>query len=242
MTSTDSPVTSLVGKLRRLAPLDMEDEQALSSLSFRIGHVRARTCLVREGTMPYDCCLLVEGFASRSKVASDGGRQIVSFHVPGDVLDIQHLFLERADHDVHAISDATIAWTPMSQLRALIMERPAIGMAFWRDALIDASISREWVLNVGRRNAKSRVAHMLCEFVARCNAAGVGTPERMKLPFTQEEIGDATGITTVHVNRMLRALTEDGLIRRDGRFLEIEDWDGFQKLAGFDKGYLHAAA
>jgi CRP-like cAMP-binding protein len=116
--------------------------------------------------------------------SGDGGRQIVSFHVAGDLLDIQHLFLERADHDVQAITDATNLWIPMSGLRALVGLRPAIGSALWRDALVDASIFRKWVLNVGRRDAKTRIAHMLCEFVARSEAAGLGAPQRIQLPFT----------------------------------------------------------
>lgn len=241
MTRID-PADGLIRKLRRLAPLKVEDEKAVSSLSFRTERVGARRYLVREGTVPLTCCLLIQGYAARSKVTRDGGRQIVSFHVAGDILDLQHLFLERADHDVQAITDAEIAWIPMDELRSLIQSRPSIGTAFWRDALIDASIFREWVLNVGRRDAKTRIAHMLCEFVVRSEAAGVGTPERMRLPFTQEEIGDATGLTPVHVNRMLRALEEDGLIDRNGGFLEVKDWQGFRAAAGFSDSYLHAAA
>ena len=202
----------------------------------------ARSCLVRERTYPSECCLLIEGYASRNKLATDGGRQIVSFHIAGDILDLQHLYLGRADHDVQAITAATVLWIPMDELRALIEKRPAIGTALWRDSLIDASIFREWVLNIGRRDGKTRIAHMLCEFIARCEVAGLGAPGRMRLPFTQEEIADATGLTPVHVNRMLKALTEEGLIKRGGGYLEIKDWDRFQRTAGFDKAYLHAAA
>lgn len=192
--------------------------------------------------MPHECCLLIDGFAARSKLTANGGRQIVSFHMVGDILDLQHLFLERADHDVQAITDVRVAWVPMAELRRLVAEHPIIGTAFWRDALIDASIFREWVLNVGRRDAKTRIAHMLCEFIVRCEAVGLGTPERIQVPFTQEEIGDATGLTPVHVNRMLRELSEERLIKRSGRALEILDWNGFRRVAGFDAAYLHAAA
>ena len=242
MTGTDPLLSILIRKMRRLAPIDADDEQAVLALPSRVGRAAASEYLVRDGSTPNECCLLVDGYASRSKLAVDGGRQIVSFHLPGDILDLQHLFLERADHDVQTTTGATIAWIPMADLRSLIARRPTVGTAFWRDALIDASIFREWVLNVGRRDAKTRVAHMLCEFVARSEAAGLGTSQRMRLPFTQEEIADATGLTPVHVNRMLKALTDDGLIRRNGRHLEICDWQGFQRASGFEKAYLHAAA
>lgn len=242
MRAADPPLSTLITKLRRLAPIDDEDERALLALPQRVARVSAREHLVREGTVPHECCLLLDGYASRSKLAADGGRQIVSFHILGDILDLQHLFLERADHDVQAITDATVAWIPMTELRALVATRPRIGTAFWRDALIDASIFREWVLNVGRRDAKTRIAHMLCEFIVRCVAVGLGSPDRMQVPFTQEEIGDATGLTPVHVNRMLRELTEEGLIRRTGRALEVMNWQRFRHVAGFDEAYLHAAA
>jgi CRP-like cAMP-binding protein len=242
MTSADQPFSTLVRKLRLLTPLSPEDEAAVAALPHRVSRISWREYLVREGSKPQECCLLVDGFASRSKLAADGARQIVSFHIPGDILDLQHLFLERADHNIQAVSDATVVWLPMPALRELAEQRPMIGRAFWRDTLIDASIFREWVLNVGRRDAKTRIAHMLCEFIVRCQAAGLGSPERMKLPFTQEEIGDATGLTSVHVNRMLRELDEDGVIRRDGRSIEVQDWDRFRRVADFDQAYLHAAA
>lgn len=242
MTSNDLALSLLVRKLQRLASLESGDQRALLALPHRMGRVGPRRYLVREGTVPGECCLLIDGYAARSKVAADGGRQIVSFHVAGDMLDLQHLFLECADHDVQTITEATIIWVPMADLRSLVSRHPLIATAFWRDSLIDASIFREWVLNVGRRDAKTRIAHMLCEFVVRSQAAGLGTPERLKLPFTQEEIGDATGLTPVHVNRMLRELTDEGLIRITARSLEIRDWDGFRQAAGFEPAYLHAAA
>jgi CRP-like cAMP-binding protein len=117
-----------------------------------------------------------------------------------------------------------------------------VAEALWRDTLIDASIFREWVLNVGRRDAKSRIAHMLCEFLMRCESAGLGSAERFDLPMTQEQIADATGLTSVHVNRMLRALEEDGVIHHRGREIRVGDWALMKRVAGFDSTYLHAAA
>ena len=165
----------------------------------------------------------------------------MSFHLPGDLLDVQNLLLHASDHNVQAISDATLAWIPQDRLRMLTRERPAIADALWRDSLIDASIFREWVLNVGRRDARSRIAHMLCEFAVRREAAGLGSPERFDLPMTQEDIADATGLTPIHVNRMLHSLSADGVIARDKRHVHIVDWNRMRRVADFDAAYLHAA-
>ena len=162
--------------------------------------------------------------------------------MPGDILDLQHLLLTRADHSLQTITEATFLRVPAAALRQAARDHPNVAEALWRDTLIDASVFREWVLNVGRRDAKSRIAHMLCEFAVRREAAGLGSPERFELPMTQEQIADATGLTAVHVNRTLRALSESGIIARDKRNVEIIDWDRMREVADFNPVYLHAAA
>jgi CRP-like cAMP-binding protein len=233
---------ALIRKLDRLAPLSEVDKQAIADLPSRIMTTPAGTHLVREGDRITDCCVVLSGYAFRYKVAANGNRQIVSFHMTGDVLDLQHMLLPRADHGVQTLTEATIAWVPVASLATVIEEHPAIGRALWRDTLIDASVFREWVLNVGQRDAKARIAHMLCEFAVRRDAAGLGTPERFELPMSQEHIADATGLTPVHVNRMLMALAKEGIIERDKRDVKITDWDRMRRVADFDANYLHMAA
>ena len=232
----------LQDKFGRLADLDGGDRAAIRGLSATVERVGSAHRLVREGTAPADCCLLVDGFACRYKYSADGERQIVSFQVPGDMLDLQHLHFSLADHHVETITAAEVAWIPKHQLRALAERRPAIAKAMWRDTLIDAAIFREWVLNVGRRDAKSRIAHMLCEFVIRCEAAGLGPAEGFGWPMTQEQIGDATGMTSIHVNRMLKAIAADGAIERTRRGYQIADWARLRQMGEFDQAYLHAIA
>ena len=229
-------------KLSRLRALEDADVTAISQLPARLATEPRGSMLVREGDEVTRCCVLIEGFASRHKTARDGSRQIVSFHVPGGILDAQHLLLARADHCVQAVSDVVVAWIPKADLKAVAFSHPNIQEALWIDTLIDASVFRAWVLNVGRRDAKSRIAHMLCEFVTRCQAAGLGSPQRLRLPMTQIQIADATGLTPVHVNRMLRDLTGEGIISRSGGYLSILDWDRMQRVADFSPEYLHAAA
>jgi CRP-like cAMP-binding protein len=237
-----APNEWLIQKLDRLSSLSDLDKEALAGLPYTMQRVGAGHHLVREGSTPTDCCLLVEGFACRYKLEAAGGRQIVSFHIRGDILDLQHLLLSTADHHVLTITEATIAWTPKSAIREVARECPTVAEALWKDTLIDASIFREWVLNVGRRDAKSRVAHMLCEFIVRGQAMGLDFADRFTLPMTQEQIADATGLTSVHVNRTLRMLREQGLIEYRGRQIKIADWASMQRVADFDPIYLHAAA
>jgi CRP-like cAMP-binding protein len=236
------PFGLMIRKLERLAAFDESDRKAIAALPFSIGRARASHYVVRERDRANNCCVLLTGYACRHKSTSEGGRQIVSFHLPGDILHLQHLLVPVADHNVQTITEATWAVVPTDALRRVARERPAVTEALWKDTLIDAAIFREWVLNVGRRDAKSRVAHMLCEFATRREAAGLGSPERFELPMSQEQIADATGLTPVHVNRMLHALSDDGVIARDKRLVDILDWDRMRRVADFDPVYLHEAA
>jgi len=232
----------LIQKLERLVPLGSSGRQAIENLPIRLEVAPAGRLLVREGDVPEECCVLLQGYACRHKSTRDGSRQIVSFHMPGDILDLQHLKLPRADHSVEAITTAEIGWIPMPAMNRLLNDQPDVADAFWRDSLIDASIFREWVLNVGRRDARSRIAHMLCEFAARREAAGLGPAEGFDLPMSQQKIADATGMTSVHVNRTLRTLCDEGALARDGRKIRISDWKTLQRIAEFDQAYLHCAA
>jgi len=242
MAELDTPLFWLTRKLKLTGALEEEDIKRLGTLPLRTERVSRFRELVREGDIPDQCCLLAAGYACRYKESLRGARQIVSFHLRGDLLDIQHLFLARADHSLQTITPATVAWIPKAELLRLAWERPNIGKALWRDTLIDGSIFREWVLNVGRRDAKTRVAHMLCEFVARCEAVGLGSAESFEFPMTQEQIGDATGLTSVHVNRTLKALDGDGALLRNRNRFQVVNWEQLCALAEFDPAYLHAAA
>jgi CRP-like cAMP-binding protein len=115
-------------------------------------------------------------------------------------------------------------------------------MAMWYDTLVDGSIFREWIANIGRRDAHTRMAHLLCEFALRLKVAGLGERDSYELPMTQEQLADATGLTPVHVNRTLRALDQEGLISRDKRAVRISDWKRLVAAGDFDSGYLHLLA
>jgi CRP-like cAMP-binding protein len=229
----------VLSRLARGSLLSEEDKAAFLALPYRTESVPAHKTLVQEGEPVQFCCMLLDGFVARHKIEQTGKRQIVSFHQAGDIVDLQHLFFSTADHTVEAITPATVAWITDDAFRGLLRKRPLLAEAVWREAMIDASVFREWVLNIGRRDAKSRIAHMLCEVAKRAEAAGLGNSQGFHLPLTQEEIADATGLTGVHVNRMIRELLNEGAIERQGRTYVISDWDRMCDIADFEDSYLH---
>jgi CRP-like cAMP-binding protein len=235
----DSPLAPLVKKLQRWSVLDEGDRVAVLALPHVVRHLAVHEHVVREGDRPQYACLLLAGYAYRYKIAGNGGRQILSIHMRGDLVDLQNSLLKTADHNVQALTKVEAAFIPVEAVREIAFERPSVGVALWYETLIDASIFREWTLNVGRRNARTRTAHLLCEFALRLDLEGLGGRGGYELPMTQEELGDALALTPVHVNRTLKALGEEGYISRTRRSVTITDWERLAKVGDFDSRYLH---
>ncbi len=229
----------MVRRLERRSPLEHSDREALLGLPYNLKKLPANGHIVRDGDLPDYCTLLLSGFAYRYKLTGEGGRQIISLHCAGEFLDLQNSFLGTADHSVQMLTEGELAFIPPGILQELALTRPAIGRALWIDTLIDASIFREWVVNVGRRDSRARVAHLLCEFSLRLEAAGLARNHQYELPMTQEQLADAVGLTSVHVNRVLKQLGDDGLIRRDRRSIMILDWNRMREAGDFNERYLH---
>ncbi|MDB5691800.1 MAG: Crp/Fnr family transcriptional regulator [Alphaproteobacteria bacterium] len=228
----------LAQRLDALSPLDEADKAAIVALPHTLRVMKAHEYIVREGDKAENSCLLRSGFASRHKIVANGSRQIVSVHMMGDMVNLQNSLLKTADHSVQALTDAEVAFIPGKAIVALAAARPAIAIAMWLDTLIDGAVFREWIANVGRRDAKARTAHVLCEFALRQERAGLATRNKYDLPMTQEQLGDALGLTSVHVNRTLKALEEARLIARDKRTVTIADWEALRKVGDFDPSYL----
>lgn len=232
-------VAQVANKLRTRAIPDPGDGQALAALGWKQRSVPAASYIVREGQPPLRCGFIIEGYAYRQKMTVNGEREILSILVPGDLIDLQNLYLRISDHDVVALTAMSLAEVPLSDLRELAMARPTIAAAMWTDTLVEASIYREWLLNIGRRSAKTRLAHLLCEFHTRLRIIGRCGEMEVELPMTQEQLGDAMGLTPVHVNRVLKALELDGLISRDRRRVKVIDWSRMRAAADFNDRYLH---
>ena len=229
----------IVRRLETRRALGESDREAIRALPFTYRSLDSGAYIVREGERPTQCALLLSGFAYRHKVTGEGARQIISVHMAGEFLDLLNSFLAVADHNVQTLTRCDVALVPVSAIQRLADERPLVGRAMWIDTLIDGAIFREWIVNVGRRDSLSRMAHLLCEFALRLEAAGLASDRRYELPMTQEQLADATGLTPVHVNRVLKELGRLGLISRNKRAVEILDWDGLREIGDFSSRYLH---
>lgn len=195
--------------------------------------------IVREGDTATDCALLLDGFAYRQKLLRNGSRQIISIHIPTEFVDLQNSMLGVADHNVQSLNQCEVAQIPCEAILNLMDRRPAVRMALWVDTLIDASIFREWVVNVGRRDSRARIAHLICELSVRLKWIGKGDEDTCEFPLTQEQIADCTGLTPVHTNRTLQRLRREGLIQLSSRSLTILDWEGLREAGDFEELYLH---
>lgn len=236
----DNPLSYLVRRLRQRTSLSVAAEAAILRLPYVSKQYAPPAYLVREGaTEMSHCSVIVSGFAFRQKLTLDGMRQILSLHMRGDLLDLQHLFLRHSDHSIQALTELETVNIERAALQDLVLREPGVAQAMWADALIDASIYRDWIVNVGRRDARARVAHLLCEFALRLKEAGLGDGQTCQLPMTQEQIGDAVGLTSVHVNRTLKALESEGVIRRNRREIAFENWDKVRRVGDFSAMYLH---
>jgi CRP-like cAMP-binding protein len=248
--SGSDTIAPFVTRLAMLARLTEAEKRALAEAAVRTVPVGADRDIVREGEATAECRVLLDGWSARYKLLPEGKRQIVAFGLPGDVLDLDAFVTgEPSDHAVAALCPCTVALVPHAVLHEIADAHPGIARALWRDTLLDAAVYREWVVNVGRRSADERIAHLLCEVFTCLDAVGLasrdeGGARSFAWPVTQAELGDATGLSTVHVNRTLQALRRDGLVATHAGAITLPDWRGLQDLAGFDAAYLagHASA
>jgi CRP-like cAMP-binding protein len=183
----------MIRKFERRAKLSDPDREALVNLPHRMVKAEPGRYIVREGSSTDHSGLIVSGLAYRHKISSDGSRQIVSLQVPGDFIDLEGALLKVADHNVQALTRCDLAMIPSAALRELLVTHPQVALAMWVDTLIDASIFREWIINIGRRDARARLAHIFCEFARRLEVAGIGSTDGYELPMTQEQLARRIG-------------------------------------------------
>ncbi|KLK89912.1 Crp/Fnr family transcriptional regulator [Microvirga vignae] len=229
----------LIRKLESIFALTDDERQALLDLPMQVAVLAEDQDIVREGDRPSRSFTILSGFTCTYKMTGDGKRQIVAFCIPGDVPDVQSLHLKVLDISVATLTPCSVGFITHEDLWDLCMRYPRIAAAFWRETLVEGAIFREWVLNVGRREAYPRMAHVLCELLVRLRAVGLAQDHACNLPITQGEFADALGITTVHVNRVLQQMRADGLIELKGDRLKVPDWETLKQVGDFDPIYLH---
>ncbi|WP_165611182.1 Crp/Fnr family transcriptional regulator [Sphingomonas jatrophae] len=227
--------------MRRLAAhsdLDAEERDAVLQLPVQLLEVRSNVDFVRLGEQIDHACLVAEGLVGKFGQTEDGRRQIVSVHIPGEMADLSSLMMPQAATALNSLSSTTILRVAHKDLRALGLRYPSIATAFWRSSVLDGAIVAQWLVNVGRRDARARLAHLFCEMAVRYRLLDQSDGRRYTLPMTQEQLGDALGLTSVHVNRTLQHLREEKLLRVERSAVTIMDWKALVRAGEFDTLYL----
>jgi CRP-like cAMP-binding protein len=229
----------LTRKLSHYAPLSESDRKILDALISRDEYFPADVDVIAEGMVPRSVYVLKDGMAIRYRNLPDGGRQIMTFLIPGDLCDVHTFLLKTMDHSIATITPSRIASIARDDILDLLAQRPRISAALWWSSLQEEAILRERIVSLGRRDARGRIAYLLCELLWRHAAVGLTNGGTFPLPLTQMELGDTLGLTPVHVNRILREFRERGLISMERKILTLLDIAGLQTMAAFDKNYLH---
>jgi CRP-like cAMP-binding protein len=235
----DDPLRRLLLKFRARDLLSGEEERVLRDCVSEIREVPEGKAIVRPDVTLSVSILLLEGIVARHKDLSDGQRQILELHVAGDFIDLHGFLLKRLEHHVSALTPARLALVPHDCLRRITEQHPHLARMLWFSTLLDGSIHRERILSIGRRSALARIAHLICELNVRLEVVGLGAGGRFDLPLTQADLADVTGLTSVHVNRMLKKLRDDGIVTFRAGEVVIHDWHQLQRLAEFNLNYLY---
>ncbi len=235
-----SPAHRLITRLQFYTQLAEDERAALDAAAAGPPiAVRQRRDIIREGDSPRGVNLILEGWAFRYKTLEDGRRQIIAFFLPGDLCDLHGYILKEMDHSVGALTPVRYTEIPREKIEALTGAGGRLGHALWWDTLVAAAVQREWTVNLGQRDAIERLSHLFCELFFRLRAVGLVDGCRCEIPLTQTDLAEATGMTPVHVNRMVQELRARGLIHWKGREFEAVDLDGLCDVAMFNPTYLH---
>lgn len=230
---------ALTRKLESYEPLSIEDRRALNALVLKVRQVGARLDLIQEGDGPDNVLLILDGFACRYKMLPDGQRQIMAYLVPGDFCDLNVFILDAMDHSIGTVSACQIVDIPRKAIDEISTRHPSITRAFLWCALVDGAVLREWLVNMGARAPDQRIAHLFCELLMRLEVVGRVADNSYAFPFTQTEIAETMGLSSVHVNRTIRELRALGLIQLKGRVLTILDVERLKAYCRFTPNYLH---
>ena len=228
----------LIKKLERRDVLSSEERDVLQSLVLETRTFRFGEVIVRQDEPLTRSCLLLDGFAARLRATRSGKRQIVALHITGDFVDLHSFVLKRVDHTIEAMSVCEIAFVPHATLTRITERFPHLTRLLWLDTAIDGAMHRAWLSAMGSRAAAGQFAHFVCEMFLRMQSIGLTEGQAMRLPFTQIEIGEILGLSSVHVNRTLQNLRADGLLRWQDQVITILNWEGLARVAEFDPGYL----
>ena len=234
-----TPCNPLIERLGTFVTLDAEEREAVAAMCGSRRTIRASDTLVREGSRPERICLILKGVAFRYRYLANGRRQIFGYLLPGDLCDTQFVVLNECDHNIGLLCDTEVAVISLPALMGVMVKYPRIERALLMMSMVEAAMLREWLLNVGQRDACQKLAHFFCELSARYGSLGLHDENRgFTIPLTQIDLADTMGLTVVHVNRILQRFRREGLLNWSRRHVEILDYPQLKHLAGFDAAYL----
>src|SRR5258705_1703471 len=203
----------LVAKLSRFVLFSGEEIGVLEALCANQERFNAGVNLAEEGDPTRPGFVVTRGLACRCRLMGDGRRQILTFPIPGDFFDLHAFLLRSMDHSIITIAATRLATIPRNKVTEIAARYPRIGAAFWWSAMQESAMLREHIVTLGRRNARGRVAHLLCELVWRQRAVGLAEDYAIRLPLTQVELADTLGLTSGHVHRILQGVRPGKPIR-----------------------------
>jgi CRP-like cAMP-binding protein len=230
--------THLLRKIESVTALSTDETSAILALPMTLRRLGGHQEIVSDGEVPNACVLMLSGFSCRFKHTASGARQIFSFHLAGDMPDLQSLFLKNVDHSLATITPSSLAFISHETIRGLMRRHPHLAEALWRHTLVEAEIYRQWMMGLGRRSAPARLAHFFCEQWTRLKSVGLANGSSCELPLRQTDIADALGLSTVHVNRSMQMLRREGLVDLRKAELTVLNWEGLTERAEFDPAYL----
>jgi CRP-like cAMP-binding protein len=239
---TGLPYSRLLLRLERFGVISNADRQRIADLPLKLVNYPGDREVVSYGYGSSRCTLVLDGFLYSHKIVAGTRRQITSFFISGDFVDLATLYLPKINHSVSTLGHAVLAFVPHTALQKALDVSPALSQALWHETLMQSAIFQEWVVNLGRRDAFARLAHILCELTVRLQAIGLARGLSFAIPWTQVDVADACGISSVHANRIIQELRHRGLVEWDSKRVKIRDWEALARLGDFSDDYLQYRA
>jgi CRP-like cAMP-binding protein len=227
-----------VNRLASRSVLTEEEQNAVLGMNGQVKQVAAHVDFVQQGEEVDHSCVVVEGLVGRFGQNGEGDRQITCLYIPGDMADLPSVVSPKSGWGLTALTLTTILRVPHADLRRIAATHPGVAEALWRDCVADGSIFSEWVVNVGRRHALARIAHLFCEMAIRYERIEKGDRCSFPLPLTQADLGDATGLTSVHVNRTLKELRTRSIATARSGTVTVHNWNQLVSVGEFDDAFM----
>lgn len=226
----------LTGRLRH--DMSEEEKRILEDSVSEVAVIDKSQRVLEHGEVYNHSTMLIEGFVVRT-IDGPETRHGVSFHVPGDFVDLHCFALKRLDHNIDTIGKVTVGYVPHETLRQIMINQPHLARLLWFSTLLDAAMHREWVMKLEQLTTSRRLAHIFAEIWCRLRMVGMGDEQGFETPLTQANLAEMSGATTIHINRALRELRDDGVADFVRGRVNIKDRERLESYGRFHSDYLY---